>query len=188
MNYFTNFKVSKPEFNLLSVGEHIVRLIRYEESNSFIDFGGKVKEKQFEWRDATPTLLITVVAAENGKSGGLTHAMNGMGYVRFDELSDKNKASGEYEDKGGYACTLNEEGQLVRIMCPERTKKAHNMLNQLASALGAETDESLQDVLERAVADQVKFKVTVVNDEYDGREQLRLTRFKAVTNVYAELE
>lgn len=185
MNYFSDFRVSKPEFNLLPVGEHIVRLHRYEESDSFHQFNGERKQKVFGWEDPTPVLLVTVVA-ENG-SGSLTHPLNGLGYVKYSELSDKQKASGEYQDVGGYACVL-QDGHVVRVVSEEATKRAMNILNEFANSIGATEGDSLSDVLERAVYERIPFKVTVVNDEYDGREQLRLTRFKKITSVISELE
>ena len=188
MDFFKSMQVERPEFNLLPVGEHVVRLIRAEETDSFSQFNGEQKKKDFGWKDRTPQLAITVVAAEEGKSGGMTHRLNGLGYVKYNDLSDAQKESGEYEDIGGYACSANEDGQLVREISPEHTKQCKNILNQFAASIGAQAGDSLGDVLTRAIANQTKFRVTVFNDEYDGREQLRLTRFKAVTNVMSELE
>ena len=187
MDFFKSMQVERPEFNLLPVGEHIVRLIRFEETTSFSQFNGEAKKKDFGWADPTPQLAITVVAAEEGKSGGMTHRLNGQGYLKYNELSDEQKASGEYEEIGGYACTANEDGVIVRILSPEHTKQCRNILNQFAASLGAKEGENLGDVLTSAIANQTKFKVTVVNDEYEGREQLRLSRFKAVANVISEL-
>ena len=188
MDFFKSMQVERPEFNLLPVGEHIVRLIRAEETDSFSQFNGEQKKKAFAWSDRTPQLAITVVAAEEGKSGGMTHRLNGLGYVKFSELSDEQKESGEYEDMNGYACSANEDGEIVRTVSEQHTKQCRNILNQFAAAIGAREGENFGDAVTRAIASQVKFRVTVVNDEYEGREQLRLTRFKAVANVMSELE
>lgn len=181
MDFFKDFKVSKPEFNLLPTGEHVVRIIRMEETDSFSQFNGEAKLKLPAWKDATPQLAITVVAAEEDKSGGLTHRFNGRGYVRYDDLSDKQKKSGDYEDHDGYACTLNEDGLLVRIISEENTKSCANILNQFAAAVGIKEGTSLEKGLSKAIADQSQLRTTIINEPYEGRDQLRLTRFKGIT-------
>lgn len=188
MDFFKSIKVERPEFNLLGVGEHNVRLIRAEETDSFSQFNGEEKKSLPLWKDRTPQLAVTVVSAEDGKSGGLTHRLNGLGYIKYNDLSDDQKESGDYEDVQGYACVLNEEGDLVRIMSEERSKQCKNILNQFAAAVGGKEGDNLGDTLTRAIANKTTFKATVVNDEYDGKEQLRLSRFKAVANVMTELE
>lgn len=182
-DFFMNKKVEKPLFNLLPTGEHLVRLIRAEETNSFAQFNGEAKSNLPEWKDATPQLAVTVVAAEAGKSGGLTHRLNGRGYIKYDELSDEQKASGEYEDINGYACSLNEDGLMVREESAAHTKECSNILNQFAAAIGAKEGETLGEAITRAIAKQVQFKVTVINDPYEGKEQLRMQRFKAVAQT-----
>ena len=144
-DFFLSKKVEKPQFNLLTAGEHIVRLIRYEETDSFSQFNGEAKSKVTAWKEATPQLAITVVAAEKGKSGGLTHRFNGLGYVKMKDLNDEQRESGMYEDEGGYACTLNEDGILVREISPEATKACNNILNQFAGPQAATADTMALD-------------------------------------------
>jgi hypothetical protein len=183
MDFFKDFKVSKPEFNLLPAGEHVVRMIRAEEVTSFQQFSGDEKVNLPEWKDATPQLAITVVSAEEGKSGGLTHRFNGRGYVKMSELSKEQRESGDYEDKAGYACSLNDDNLLVREVSEQHTKECANIINQFAGALGIKEGSKLGKALASAIADQVTFRVTVVNVPYEGKDQLRLTRFKALSAV-----
>jgi hypothetical protein len=187
MDFFLSKKVERPQFNLLAAGEHVVRLIRAEETDSFSQFNGEPKSKETAWKDATPQLAITVVAAEKGKSGGLTHRLNGLGYVKDKDLSDAQRESGDYQIEGGYACTLNEDGILVREVSPDATKACNNILNQFASAIGAKEGENLGDAIQRAIAQETPFRVTIVNDEYQEKEQLRMQRFKAVAAAVPEL-
>ena len=186
-DFFKSMDVERPEFNLLSPGDHIVRLIRYEETDSFTKYSGDPKGKDFGWADPTPQLAVTFVAAESGKSGGITHRCNGLGYVKHDELSDEQRSSGDYEEIGGYACTANEDGEIVRIVSPEAAKACKNILNQLASALGGKEGDNFGEVLDNAIANQTKLTITVINDPYEGKDQLRVTRFKAVAATVAEL-
>lgn len=180
MNYFDDFVVSKPEFNLLAVGDQIVRIIRAEQVTSFQQYSGDEKVTLPEWNDQTPQLAITIVSAEEGKSGGLTHRFNGMGYLKMPELSKAQVKSGSYEDKQGYACSLNEDGLLVREKSELHTKECANILNQFAAALGIKEGQKLGKELPRIIADQVTFRVTVINKPYNGKDQLRLTGFKAI--------
>ena len=190
MDFFKDFKVSKPEFNLLPAGEHVVRMIRAEEVTSFQQFSGDEKINLPAWKDATPQLAITVVSAEEGKSGGLTHRFNGRGYLKMSELSKEQRDSGEYEDHEGYACSLNEDNMLVREVSEQHTKECANIINQFANALGIKEGTKLGKALANAIANQTKFRVTVVNKPYQGKDQLRLERFKAVTaeTVKADFE
>lgn len=183
MDFFKDFKVSKPEFNLLPTGEHVVRIIRAEEVTSFQQFSGDEKVNLPEWKDATPQLAITVVSAEEGKSGGLTHRFNGRGYVKMNELSKEQRDSGDYEDKNGYACSLNEDGLLVREVSEKYTKECANIINQFAGALGIKEGTKLGKALANAIAGQTQFRVTVINKPYEGKDQLRLERFKALSAV-----
>lgn len=190
MDFFKDFKVSKPEFNLLPAGEHVVRMIRAEEVTSFQQFSGDEKINLPAWKDATPQLAITVVSAEEGKSGGLTHRFNGRGYTKMNELSKEQRDSGEYEDHEGYACSLNEDNLLVREVSEQHTKECANIINQFANALGIKEGTKLGKALANAIANQTKFRVTVVNKPYQGKDQLRLERFKAYTaeTVKADFE
>jgi hypothetical protein len=183
MDFFANFKVSKPEFNLLPAGEHQLKVIRAEEVTSFQQFSGDEKVKLPEWKDATPQLAITVVAGEKGKSGGLTHRFNGRGYVKMSELTPDQRASGDYEDHQGYACSLNEDGVLVREVSEKHTQECANIINQFANALGIEPGKKLGKELLRAIAEERTFIATVVNIPYQGKDQLRLERFKSVKAV-----
>jgi hypothetical protein len=186
MDFFKSFKVSKPEFALLAEGEHIVRLLRIEPLNSFQQYNGQPKDELPEWANATPQLAATVVAAEEGKNGGLTHRFNGCGYRKYDELSEKEIKSGKYENIEGYACHKDADGDIVREEDPDRTQSCANIINQFAAAMRIEEGEELMPALEKAIQDQVLFRVTVINDPYDGKDQLRLTRYRSVSAVAVE--
>jgi len=179
-DFFSGLKISKPEFNNLSVGEHIVKLIRAEETDSFTQFNGEAKLTSTVWRDATPQLAVTVVAAEKGKSGGLTHRLNGRGYRKYAELNDAEKKSGAYEDIDGYACSLNEDGIMVREESDTHSKECANIISQFAYAIGGKEGDKLGDVIKNAIANQTAFKVTVTDIPYQGKSQLRITKFKAL--------
>ena len=178
-DFFEKFKVEKPEFQLLKTGEHQLRLTRVEFVNSFEKYNHQLKDKEFEWKDAVPQIAITVVAAEKGKSGGLTHRFNGLGYKRFDDddITDKDRSKGI--NKAGYFCVEDSDGDIVRVPSEKRTQQCKNILNQFALAMQIKEGENLIEGLNAAIAEQRTFTATVMNDPYNGKDQLKLTGFKA---------
>lgn len=186
MDFFKSLKVTKPEFQLLAEGEHVVRLLRIETMTSFLQYNGQPKDELPEWQNATPQLACTVVAAEEGKSGGMTHRLNGAGYAKYDELSEKEIKSGKYEDVKGYACYKDNEGDLVRLESDERTDACKNIMMQFAAALQLEEGTNVIESLQEAIQAQTTFRVTVVNDPYEGKDQYRLSRFRSLAVVTAK--
>ena len=182
-DYFGEYKVEKPEFTKLPEGDSIVRIIRAEGLTSFQKYDGSPKDELPEWKDSGPQLAITVVASEEGKNGGLTHRFNALGYKRYDELSAKEHESNKYENIGGYACTANKNGDMVRITDKDRTQSCKNILNQFAAAAQIPVGESLMEGVAKAIANKTDMRVTVTNKEFEGADQLRLTRFKSVAQV-----
>ena len=196
MSFLKNKKVGDVQFKKLDIGAAIVRLLNAEETNSFQQYNGTPKEADKPWRDATPQVAITIVSAEPGKTGGMTHRFNLLGYIRYDELSDeqkleKNKAKElVYENLDGYACTVSEDGEMVRIVDDAKSAICDNILNQFAHAIGMSKDEEFIDedgkLFANAIAEQTKFIVTVVNKPYHGKDLLRLgSSFKAYKEVAA---
>lgn len=183
MDYFNDFKVEKPEFQLLPEGEQLVRVIRRTVLNSFQQYSGQPKEDLPEWQNATPQLAITVVAAEEGKNGGLTHRFNGCGYRKYDELSEKEMKSDKYENVEGYACYKDKDSDLVRETDKDRTKSCSNILNQFAASLHIKEGDSLMEGIDNAILNKTPFRVTVTNELYNGRDQFRLNRYRAAAAV-----
>jgi hypothetical protein len=184
-DFFAGFKVEKPEFALLPAGEHTVRLTRVEPLSSFEKYDHQLKDADRlpQWKDACPQLAVTIVSAEPGKSGGMTHRFNGMGYVKYEELSEKERKSGKFENIEGYACTKDDDGDLVRIPSDSRTEQCANIINQFATAVGVKEGENLMLGLNAAAAEGRTLRVTVTNDPYQGKDQLRLTKFRATAKA-----
>lgn len=186
MDFFKSFKVEKPAFQSLKEGTHVVRVARFAETHSFNKYDGSQKDDLPEWSNPTPQLAITVVAVEGG--GGLTHRLNGCGFVQFDDLSEEQLQSGKFVALGktGYACYEDEEGDTVRLIDEEKTQACANIINQFAAALGLSEDSNLIEGLEKAISEKLTMKVTVVNDPYDGKDQLRIAKFESAASVVAD--
>lgn len=189
MDFFKSFKVAEPQFVSLEPGNHRVRLVKYEETSSFMKLSGDPKDNLPEWKDPTPQLAITVVAVTKGKSGGMTHRLNGLGYKKYSELTNEELESGDYSDSHGYAVSADAEGDPVREVSDEHSKECNNIMNQFAAALQIPVGSKLEKGLDKAIADKLEFDIVVVNEPYEGRDQLRISRFKAVkAKVEASLE
>jgi hypothetical protein len=182
MDFFKKFKVEKPTFQLLPEGEHLVRLTSVSAITSFDQYNGEKKDKMPEWGNATPQLAITVVSAEDGKSGGITHRLNGCGYVKFDDLSEKEIKSGKYESIEGFACK-EVAGVIVRIESEKNTQACANIINGFAASLKIPEGENLMDGIKKAIAEKTAFMVTVSIEDYDGKDQYRISKFKAAEAV-----
>jgi len=178
-DYFGEYVVEKPEFTKLPEGDSTVRIIRAEALTSFQKYDGSPKDELPEWKDSGPQLAITVVASEEGKNGGLTHRFNALGYKRYDELSAKELESGKYENIGGYACVANKSGDMTRMIDTDRTQSCKNILNQFAAAAQIPVGETLMEGVAKAIANKTNMRVTVTNKQFEGEDQLRLTRFRA---------
>jgi hypothetical protein len=188
MGFFKEKSVIKPEFQVLPEGEHIVRLTRAEEVDSFTQFSGEEKPELPEWVNATDQLAYTVVSAEEGKVGSLTDRLNGQGWKKMKDLTEKERKSGKFESIDGWAC-VRKNNKLYRVEDPEKTQICDNIAMQFASALGIEESEvegAFGQGIEDAIEGKVTFRVTVKTENYAGKDQYRITRFKSVAQVVVD--
>ena len=176
MSRLSSYKSKAPEFQKLGEGTHNVRLVSVKETDSAHNYDGSLKENLPEYSDATEQLAITVVSTE-GK-GGMTHRLNGQGYLRFTDLTDDEVKSKKFTNINGYACAVNPSSKkLERIPDEGKTKSCDNILDQFMAACKMEEGSGL-DELDGVIANQTEFQVVVINDEYDGKDQFRIKAFK----------
>ena len=186
LSYFKSKKVAKPKFMQLTEGKHIVRFTRVEEVGSFHNYDGSLKTDLPEWDNETPQLAVTMVAAEDGKSGGITHRFNGCGFLKYEDLSEKQLKTGKYVDIQGYACYEHKEGDqtfTMREESSENIEACDNILDQFSAAMGFEEDSDFYESLESAIAEQKTVEITVVSKVWDGKDQLKVERFKSASKV-----
>jgi hypothetical protein len=183
MDFFKKFKVEKPAFQPLAEGEHVVHVTAFAETDSFLNFNGTQKDELPEWCNPTPQIAITVA----GKNGSMVHRLNGCGWVKFEDLTEEQLNSGNYEDIGGYAC-YEEKGNTLRLLCPEKTQACSNIINQVATSLGIAEGRSLFDGFKTAVDEKYEMRVTVVKDIYNDKDQYRLSKFRSLTAEVKETE
>ena len=72
---------------------------------------------------------------------------------------------------------------MIREVSEEHTKECENIMNQFAAALKIKVGSNLVKGLDKAIAEKTEFIAVVVNEPYDGRDQLRISRFKTVKAV-----
>lgn len=190
-NYFEGILVEAPEFQLLSAGKNQVRLHRHEFVDSFTQYSGEPKPEVKDYQIPTPQLAITVVSAEKGKSGGMTHRLNGLGFQRWDELPEELRKNKLYSEVDGYACcmhSIDDEGNWIpdpekgthlgRLVSEKRTQSCKNIMMQFASAIDAQPGADFLAEIERAEAEGTVFEVNVVVEDYEGKDQYRISSFK----------
>jgi hypothetical protein len=179
MTKLSNYVSKTPEFQKLPEGSHGVRLVSYKETDSFHNYDGSMKEVLPEYCNPCEQLAITVVSVA-GK-GGITHRLNMEGYTKFADLTDKEVQSGKFTDIAGYACAVNPKTKkLERIPDAGKTVTCENILDQFFSAVQLKEGSTIND-LDTAIADKYPFEIVVVNEPYDGADQLRISRFRKAT-------
>jgi hypothetical protein len=184
MSKISSYKSKTPVFMKLPLGQNEVRLVSYKDTDSFHNYDGTVKENLPEFENPCEQLAITVVSVAG--NGGLTHRLNLEGYVPFSKLSAKQIESGEYIDVNGYACMLNSKtNKLVRLIDNKNTEVCEGILDQFFSALGMPEGSGIE-ALDNAIAEKKAFTVNVTNEPFEGRDQLRISRFGKVAVKKAE--
>ena len=78
----------------LTVGKHIVKLVEWLVLHSRVQWDGQEKTSLPEFVDPTPQLGI-MFRDENGNVGW--HRFNVYGYRRWDDLTDEQQSSDQYE-------------------------------------------------------------------------------------------
>ena len=176
---FGGFKSEKPSFTQLPEGKQGLKLVAAILLNSFLNHDGTEKpaDKRKGWADSTPQLAITVIGVEN--KGGMTHRLNGLGYKSYDSLTEKQLRSGKFENVEGYACQIDKDKNLVRIIDDAKTEQCKNILNELFSAMGLPEGSGVEE-LKAAAATQTAFVATVVKDIYQDKENYKLTKYRKV--------
>ena len=176
MGKFTNYQSKPVVSNLLPVGEHRVRIIEAFETDSFTSHDKTRKDKEFGWENPTDQFLIHVASVEN--KGSLIHRLQGQGWKKFDALTDEEIKSKKYQNIDGYACIKTKTG-LARIEDEAKTLQCNRIFDRLMNAVGAPEGSGI-DVLDQAIADKTEFMVVIVNDEYEGKDSLKIASFKPV--------
>jgi len=176
MNKFNSYKSKPVVSQLLPAGEHRVKLISIMETDSFTSHDKTVKDNLPEWSNPTDQLLIHVVSIDN--KGSLIHRLQGQGWLKFADLTDNEVKSKKFTNIDGYACA-KVDGKIMRIEDPAKTATCDRILDRFMNAVGAPEGSDL-DYLNTAIARGTEFNVIVVNDEYEGKDQLRIKAFKPV--------
>ena len=180
-DFFGGFQVSKPEVNVLSAGVHVVHISKFLLTDASRTYSGELKTDLKPWVDVHPQLAVTYAAVDG--RGVITDRFNTKGNLRYDELTEAQRKSGRFENVEGYACITNNAGELERVESPERTTQCHNILNKFAQAAGLKEGENLIEGLNAAIAEKRQLTITVSSDTYEGKDQLRVTRFTAAKAV-----
>lgn len=169
----------------LTVGKHIVKLVEWLVLHSRIQWDGDEKSHLPEFVDPTPQLGI-MFRDENGDVGW--HRFNVFGYKRWDDLTDEQQSSDQYEKvvfgQQVYACKQTKDG-LVRIKDNKKTEGAQSFIDQFMATVG-HTGSSVNDAMEDLMATGIEFQVELVNEDYEGEDTLKVKGFSKVTELASD--
>lgn len=160
---------------VLPVGTHNVLLTKAIISTSFHNHDGSEKDKEYEWKDPTPVLIVSFV--KDAKA--ILHRFNFLGYKNYDDdLTTEEKESGEYEvsEESGYAL---KDGK--RVVSEKNTDACVRILSRLFSAVGLKPGSTLDDL--NALIEKREAECTIVVEEKkkpDGGTMLEVVATKPI--------
>jgi len=183
---FEGIKAEKSSANVLLPGsEHYVRLMWSKLTNSFVDHKGVASEKDREWADPTPQVLVQF-GSENGV---MMHRFNKKGYKSFDEMDEKVIEAKNIVNAGGYAAILDEDDDKLRIEDPEKTEACSNILKDFMFKLAGPDGDGAN--VEKYIAEKNIVVMKLEKDssaEGNGRTIVKYFREYSDQDVEQELE
>jgi len=173
--------------DVLQSGDHVVSLIEMRVLNSRVNWDESDKTELPDFVDPTPQLGIMF----GNEHGVQWHRFNIYGYVRWDELTDDQQGDDKYAQvvfgKTVYACKRHANGNLVRIKDKKRTEDAESFLDQFLACVNG-TGKTVADACAEAIAGKTEFVVSLEDDEYEGKDQIRVSGFSKVKQLGSTTE
>lgn len=169
----------------LEAGNHEVTIAEWKIMHSRIKWDGSEKTNLPPFVDPTAQLGIMFRDSE-GNVGW--HRFNVWGYKRWEDLSDVQQKSGDFEKvtfgAQVYACKQTAKG-LVRQKDTKRTNGAQSFIDQFMSACG-HTGETVGDALPVIMDNKEAFIVNLEDDEYDGDVSVKVAGFNKVKELVGD--
>lgn len=124
----------------------------------------ELKAKNVDWTDERKVVAIVF----GGKEGVITERFRDFGFVRFDDLEDK---EGHFKSAYEEPYAINQKSG-KRVVCPTKSENATNILNQLFCACQTqnekgewvdlmEFDEKDQPVEDRGIEDLIGCRLSI---------------------------
>jgi hypothetical protein len=181
-NPFEGYTPVKSSADVLTAGEHVVRLLWAKSTNSFNDHKDQDAGKDHEWADPTPQILCQF----GNENGVFMHRFQQKGFMKFDECSDETIEKKKLVNKGGYACIEDKDGDFLRIVSDDKTQDCTNIINDFLYKLKAEGGD-----IDKAIAEKNKIVVRLIKDdsaEGNGRTIVKYFREYTAEDAEEELE
>ena len=179
-----NAPTEAPEFKSLKEGDHICKLTQLQMVNSRENRDGTPKANQPEYVDSFPQIFFRA-AALNG-DGSVVGRINLAAFTKYNDLSDVQKESGDYQNINGYACHVNKQGNLVRISSKKGMEGVRSINNSIAHALG-QTGQEIAVALDSAMESNTPVGLKLTIDVYDDKEHINVAQWFPAT-AQIELE
>jgi hypothetical protein len=175
MNIFQNFKSEKPAVNVLGAGEHVVRVNRIFEIDSFTNINGSAKADQ-PWDAPTPQLAVQL----GNDKGVITERLNGLGYDHSDDYTPEQLEKAGLVDVDGYVAKDLGNGKFQRIPSEARTESCRNILNRFLWACGVPEGTALPDFVTTLGDNEVMVTIKVEASEHKGKTHYGVASFSQV--------
>ena len=169
-----SFVSEESSYDVLKEGTHIAILTKLRIMHSFLKADGSEKEGSFEWK--TPTPLVAITFADK-KGSVVMERFHLKGYVRYDELSAKQKSAAAYSSsETGYALKGGD-----RIVCEKRSKDCIQILSRVFNALDMATGSTLDDL--QKIVDAREKEVQIVVGKASEGDFMEVTKVSKVSEA-----
>jgi hypothetical protein len=172
---FNAFKSEKPTSVILGLGKQIVNVIKIFMIDSFTNTDGSSKEDSV-WSAPTPQLGVTF----GNKDGVITTRLNGMGYLKSEDLDPEEMANLGLVDVDGYACKDLGDGTFERVQHEGNTESCLNILNRFVWACGVPEGTSIEELMTLAKDNEIQLEIDVRANEWDGKTRNEVYSFNQV--------
>ncbi len=136
-----------------------------------------------DWDDPTKQLAHILTTDQ----GVVTAWTQNMGYKKFEDLSKKEQASGDFLKAGvqGYAVSLETN---ERIEDEDKSEMAREIVGNMVACAGVEEGTEIkddEDLKAALMGKEIGFKVEVKGETSDGKPMVKVTEFYTVEEAEA---
>ncbi len=180
MSIFQNFKSEAPTFEKVPEGIYLFTLVQVIfDLDSFHNWDGTPKVELPEWKNPTPQIGLLAKCDK----GVVPFRLNGESYLRWDDLTEKQIASGKYVQAGNYALVKKTMMREPLDIDDPRTLGAISIVNEIMKALDMPEGSDI-NMLAAVVENKTPFQAKVVHVREEGfPDQVKLTRFRKASGM-----
>lgn len=184
MSIFSNYKSQAPQFQQVPEGVHTFNLVQVLfDLDSHHNWDGSEKDDTPSYQPC-PQIGVLLKCDK----GVIPYRFNGETYLKWKDLTEKQRNSGKYEELNGFAIVAKTGLREPLDDDHETSQKARAIFDDFVRALGYPEGSGLE-VLERAIEEKVQFQAKVsIRKEEGFNDQLKVGSWKAIKKPETEPE